>query len=485
MARTNQKLINYHGTVRDDAAIQSGMTKGEIAILHPGSDAKEVMIGTLDNAGSIVWFISSAAVYTAIEAVQSGSSADIDALVQKVEGLSASTMSIESGYTALSAATSDAITSVTFSAPAVSAVTGNYADFQTAITGDAYEKTEGVDIVLDVAETAGEIASATSTSKKLASDYAVKMYVTGVETIIEGEITALNGRVDDLSSGLTALSSTTVYAFSGLTIDSEHSVKTYVDDAVGEAVSKAYVIKGSVDTYAQLDAITGQKEGDVWNVVSAGTSAQTPDEKEHSEGTNWVWVADESPEGGHWDALGGTVDLTNYVTRPEFEPIQERALTALQHISGYSANQYITLTNDNASAFTITQNVATAFGSIDDTAKTVADSYAIQEYVKDMKNSAVTSAYTAASAVSYAYYSAVTAEQSALESRVQTIENSGTYQSGASAVSFTTLTDVTYTPVGEAGHTTDMEHQSGLAAKIEGNALKIDLDCLVIDCGTF
>lgn len=77
------------------------------------------------------------------------------------------------------------------------------------------------------------------------------------------------------------------------------SAKTYTDQQINAKLSSALKYKGSKDTYADLPK-TGNQVGDVWNVVAAYGNAHA--------GTNWAW------NGTTWDPLGGTVDLTNYVT---------------------------------------------------------------------------------------------------------------------------------------------------------------------------
>lgn len=79
------------------------------------------------------------------------------------------------------------------------------------------------------------------------------------------------------------------------------SAKTYTDQQINAKLSSALKYKGSKDTYADLPK-TGNQVGDVWNVVAAYGNAHA--------GTNWAW------NGTVWDPLGGTVDLTNYVTAP-------------------------------------------------------------------------------------------------------------------------------------------------------------------------
>lgn len=79
------------------------------------------------------------------------------------------------------------------------------------------------------------------------------------------------------------------------------SAKTYTDQQINAKLSSALKYKGSKDTYADLPK-TGNQVGDVWNVVVAYGNAHA--------GTNWAW------NGTVWDPLGGTIDLTNYVTAP-------------------------------------------------------------------------------------------------------------------------------------------------------------------------
>lgn len=80
-----------------------------------------------------------------------------------------------------------------------------------------------------------------------------------------------------------------------------NSAKSYTDQQINAKLSSALKYKGSKDTYADLPK-TGNQVGDVWNVVAAYGNTHA--------GTNWAW------NGTIWDPLGGTIDLTNYVTAP-------------------------------------------------------------------------------------------------------------------------------------------------------------------------
>lgn len=94
---------------------------------------------------------------------------------------------------------------------------------------------------------------------------------------------------------------TTEYRVDFATTTMLNSAKAYTDRQINAKLSSALKYKGSKDTYADLPK-TGNQVGDVWNVVAAYGNAHA--------GTNWAW------NGTIWDPLGGTIDLTNYVTAP-------------------------------------------------------------------------------------------------------------------------------------------------------------------------
>ena len=102
-----------------------------------------------------------------------------------------------------------------------------------------------------------------------------------------------------------------------------------------------------------------------------------------------------------------------------------------------------------------------------------------------MKNEAVSSAYTAASALTDSVKTDVINQINGLDERVDDIEESNVYNSAVTAVTFDSVADVTYTPEGQSGHDEAMRHQSGVNASIANNTITFDFDTLVIDCGTF
>ena len=72
-------------------------------------------------------------------------------------------------------------------------------------------------------------------------------------------------------------------------------------DGVKAKLVNIYTYKGSKDKYAELP--TDAVAGDVWNVAEAHNG--------HPAGTNYAWT------GTEWDALAGSVDLSNYFSKDE------------------------------------------------------------------------------------------------------------------------------------------------------------------------
>lgn len=97
----------------------------------------------------------------------------------------------------------------------------------------------------------------------------------------------------------------------GLTKAEEFDTSTEATNRLNEikevnaAGSKVYTYKGSC-TFANLP-VTGNDVGDVWNI----TDDFTLDSKSYPAGTNVAW------DGTGWDALAGSIDLSNYYTKTE------------------------------------------------------------------------------------------------------------------------------------------------------------------------
>ena len=85
-------------------------------------------------------------------------------------------------------------------------------------------------------------------------------------------------------------------------------------------IAAAYHYKGSKATFAELPT-TGNEVGDVWNV--------------EENGMNYAWT------GSEWDALGGSIDLSDYVTTDEMNSALSGYVQA-ESGKGLSTNDYTT-----------------------------------------------------------------------------------------------------------------------------------------------
>lgn len=81
------------------------------------------------------------------------------------------------------------------------------------------------------------------------------------------------------------------------------TTKAYVDTSIANAISNVYKIKGS-KTVAQINALTGQQVGDVYNLLDSGTI--TLGDLQVFTGDNIVWT------GSAWDKLGAEIDWSAY-----------------------------------------------------------------------------------------------------------------------------------------------------------------------------
>lgn len=91
--------------------------------------------------------------------------------------------------------------------------------------------------------------------------------------------------------------------------------------------TSVYKPKGSVQTYQNLLDIENPEVGDVYNVVRQNGSIPA--------GTNYVYTSD-----GEWDALGGSVDLSNYKTAAQTEADINNAL---QQSKTYTDNSVVSI----------------------------------------------------------------------------------------------------------------------------------------------
>ena len=124
-------------------------------------------------------------------------------------------------------------------------------------------------------------------------------------TDIMAEIGAVDDKVDWVidSIGTVPAGSTVMDEIGDVDSDLQ-GFKTTVEEtyATKSEVSAAFIYKGSKTSYDQLPA-SGNKVGDVWNIVNADPTHGV------KAGDNVAW------DGSAWDVLGGVMDLSSYFNK--------------------------------------------------------------------------------------------------------------------------------------------------------------------------
>lgn len=103
------------------------------------------------------------------------------------------------------------------------------------------------------------------------------------------------------------------------TTDTSKALSAAQGKALNDKISglgSVYRVKGTKTNLSDVLALTDAKVGDVWNVTNAFTLGGKP----YPANTNVVCITATSSsdhDGGNWDPLGGTVDLSTYVPKSD------------------------------------------------------------------------------------------------------------------------------------------------------------------------
>lgn len=424
MARKPQQLINYHSSGITSMPAIADVQFGEIVVRH-AADKPELLIKVKSGETEyFVTFIASGAVHTAINKVTSNVEEQITNLTHYVDAVSGT---VTADY-ALSAATHNEITAATQDAK-------DYADTQddalsgrivTYVKGTVENNLDGLAGRLDAVE--GDITELQTFSGIVESQYATKEFVgaasgyaynqaktdliggegdTSASTTITGakkytdekvkelsgnvvaDIVALSGNVLDEISDITQESSELsdkIDTLSGAVESMSADMKTYIDTEL----TTVYTYKESVADYAALGAIQNPEIGDVYNVVAAhgnpGDADYTP------AGTNYAW------NGSAWDALGGTVDLSNYATTGNLSTLSGQVATNESNISTLRTDvntvsgKVIELSGKVVSDYITSANAESAIETAEANAKHASSAYTDAQI---QMLSGITSAYVA------------------------------------------------------------------------------------------
>lgn len=171
---------------------------------------------------------------------------------------------------------------------------------------------------------------------------------TGSAAGMSVKVTQSKGKIDTVT--VTRTTAGKVEAGNGNLVDGG-TVKTYVDNAINTAVASSFKLMGCYDTLDALNTgvpVANRKAGYIYNIKS---SFVLPDDgKTYPAGTNVVWVEAHSDSGtthaAHWDALGGTYDLSIYKEKQSEVSVTGAVSSTITALS-QDANGKITATVKN------------------------------------------------------------------------------------------------------------------------------------------
>ena len=111
--------------------------------------------------------------------------------------------------------------------------------------------------------------------------------------------------------------------------------QVYTKEEIDSKIASVYKVKGTLSNANALTSLTNVSIGDVYNITSGGTLNNTIFEP----GSNFVAVkAGAGNQENMWDKLGGTIDLSSYVTN---EKLSE-TLSSLSVSDNIVSHQYVT-----------------------------------------------------------------------------------------------------------------------------------------------
>lgn len=385
---TDTQIIALSGSVVE--AID-GVTGGDLSDLKSRVQKLEVFSGKVETDYATKEFAQNEADDAEL-AAKIASSAYTDQEIAKLSGITSAY--VASQLTGITGDISDLQSDVTKLKEFSGKVETDYAtkEFVGAASGYAYTKAKedliGASTDAATADTIwGAKNYASSLTKTLSGD---------AVTAIEAEKTRATNAEQDITNKVNVVSG----AVSAMSAD----IKTYIDNEL----SVVYKFKGTVQDVNELNAITGQENGDVYNVTSEiGTFGE---EDYYPAGTNFAWDADANEGEGRWDALGGAFQTEDLATSAELDDLTDR-VEALE--------------SDKQA---IETNLAAVSGAVSALSASVVNNYSTTEQV-DTKigaasAAAVTSAYTSSTAYTVQQINALSAASSSYtDSKITEVNN--------------------------------------------------------------
>lgn len=390
------KLINYHSSTATTTPA-ADIEYGEISVLHKDEATAKLQIKVAND--KVASFISEAAIKTIENNLQgqidsitgeSGSLNDYlkkdaaantyetktDASTKKTEAISSAKTYTDDEIAKLTGTTDGSLQSqITANKTSISDHDKAIKELSAGTT--AYTTTA-------VSEAKKELIGTTTDTKDTKTIEGTRKYAESLATEITGSTTgSIGARLKAVEDKATANASNIsknaekITALEGTDADTSASksiagAKKYADEKIAKAVSSVYKVKGTC-TYAELPE-SGNANGDVWNVTDAQGNVPA--------GTNYVWLASE--DGGSWDALAGTVDLSPYFKTVDFNKTltADTSFTSVKNTAEAAATKTeLAAVKKTADAAAVKTDVDTALES--KVAKTDLGTYATKKGIQD------------------------------------------------------------------------------------------------------
>lgn len=228
--------------------------------------------------------------------------ANLTALSTKVDGVKKTADKAATDITALTERVDTAEGNITTLRSGLATAEGNITSLTSRMATaeneiDALQTTVGDDnsgLVKQVAQNKADIAT------KAAKDNVYD------KTAVDGMVTTINASIATKANSADVYTKTDIDTTLGnYYLKTETYSATVIDSKISAASTKAYKVKGSVDTFDKLPS-SNLVIGDVYNVLAAFSIGPEDSKKPYPAGTNVVW------DGTAWDPLGGIVDLSPY-----------------------------------------------------------------------------------------------------------------------------------------------------------------------------
>lgn len=190
----------------------------------------------------------------------------------------------------------------------------------------------GADYVDIAVGTVGEIENSADNDAKVATQAAIKAYVTKM-TAGMGTMESVQAKIDEAKEEAITSATTTAAADATNKVD---AAKKELQQEIDAKVASVFKFKGTKDTFDEVEAIEGMATGDVWHVSA--------------DGKEYVYT------GTEWELLGFTVDLSSYATTAEVtKAINDKFEEITETLKGYYTKDQV-----DAKVTQLTQDIATA-----------------------------------------------------------------------------------------------------------------------------